>query len=169
MQSTVKTSPLLKERIEQVVPKRMEEMVKAIKNKDFNMFAEITMRDSNQFHAVCLDSFPPIFYLNDISRAIIKLVNEYNAISSDYKAAYTFDAGPNAVIYTLRENLDELAGLVKRYFMGEERGQIPSSFRVDAVPILEKGSVRHIIKTTVGDGPRIIEDGLLNEEGMPKS
>ncbi|CAG8477285.1 8024_t:CDS:1 [Paraglomus occultum] len=169
MQVTVKTSSLLKERIECVVPKRMEEMVKAIKDKDFDAFAELTMRDSNQFHAVCLDSFPPIFYLNDISRAIIRLVEEYNSTSCNYKAAYTFDAGPNAVIYTLRENADELVGLIKRYFMGEEREQIPSGFRADAVPIFEEGSVKQLIRTTVGDGPRVIEDGLLNEDGMPKS
>ena len=63
MQETVATSSLLKERIQHVVPKRMEQMKQAILDKDFDMFAELTMKDSNQFHAVCLDTYPPIFYM----------------------------------------------------------------------------------------------------------
>ncbi|KAG8214211.1 GHMP kinase, partial [Butyriboletus roseoflavus] len=60
----------------------------------------ITMKDSNQFHAVALDTDPPIFYMNDVSRAIITVVTEYNRVALEKggkrKAAYTFDAGPNA-------------------------------------------------------------------------
>src|SRR5690606_2101191 len=78
MQHTVNTSPLLQERIKHVVPERMKQMIEAIKKKDFSTFAEITMRDSNQFHAVCLDTYPPIFYMNDISRAIVRIITEYN-------------------------------------------------------------------------------------------
>ena len=51
------------------------------------------MQDSNQFHAVCLDTYPPIFYLNETSRAIIRLVTNYNAAVGEVRAAYTFDAG----------------------------------------------------------------------------
>lgn len=36
------------------------------------------MADSNQFHATCLDTLPPIFYLNDTSRQIIRLVHAFN-------------------------------------------------------------------------------------------
>jgi diphosphomevalonate decarboxylase len=62
MQQTVDTSPLFKQRLE-VVPERMAQMKRAIIDKDFDSFAELTMRDSNQFHAVCLDTYPPIFYM----------------------------------------------------------------------------------------------------------
>ena len=34
--------------------------------RDFETFGQLTMADSNQFHATCLDTYPPIFYLNDI-------------------------------------------------------------------------------------------------------
>ena len=64
---------------------------------------KITMQDSNQFHATCLDTYPPIFYMNDISKAIIRLVHVLNDHCGRVVAAYTFDAGPNAVIYTLAE------------------------------------------------------------------
>jgi len=37
-----------------------------------------TPQDSNQFHATCLDTYPPIFYMNDVSKRIIGLVHAAN-------------------------------------------------------------------------------------------
>ncbi len=65
--------------------------------RDFETFADITMMDSNQFHATCLDTFPPIFYMNDVSRAVVATVHALNKASGRNLCAYTFDAGPNAV------------------------------------------------------------------------
>ncbi|KAJ2709186.1 diphosphomevalonate decarboxylase, partial [Coemansia spiralis] len=79
MQTTVETSTLFPERVRAVVPKRMEAMQKAIAERDFATFATLTMQDSNQFHAVCLDTYPPISYMNDTSRAIVALVHAFNA------------------------------------------------------------------------------------------
>jgi diphosphomevalonate decarboxylase len=44
MQTSVKTSPLLKQRAESVVPERMQAMREAIQKKDFENFADITMK-----------------------------------------------------------------------------------------------------------------------------
>ena len=41
--------------------------------------------------------------MNDTSKAIIRLVHALNALNGSICAAYTFDAGPNAVIYTLEK------------------------------------------------------------------
>lgn len=57
-------NPLLEQ---EVVPKRIVDMEEAIKNRDFPSFARLACSDSNQFHAVCLDTSPPIFYMNDTS------------------------------------------------------------------------------------------------------
>ncbi|KAL9010028.1 MAG: hypothetical protein Q9173_004991, partial [Seirophora scorigena] len=78
MQNTVRTSPLFQKRAEDVVPKAMRAMEFAIQERDFEAFAKITMRESNSFHATCLDTEPPIFYLNDVSRAAIKGVEAVN-------------------------------------------------------------------------------------------
>lgn len=78
MGRSVENSELLKYRIENSVPKRIDAMVKAIKNKDFESFCEITMKDSNQFHAICLDTYPPCTYMNDVSHAIVDMVHTYN-------------------------------------------------------------------------------------------
>ncbi|CAK9180645.1 unnamed protein product [Ilex paraguariensis] len=67
MHESVETSMLIQHRAEEVVPERIIQMEEAIKNHDFLSFARLTCADSNQFHAVCLDTCPPIFYMNDTS------------------------------------------------------------------------------------------------------
>lgn len=189
MQRTVATSPLLQARI-QGVPDRMERISKAIQAKDFNTFAEITMQDSNQFHACCLDTSPPIFYMNDVSRSIIQLVTELNRASVEagkgLVAAYTYDAGPNAVIYALEENMKSIVELVNTYFPQKSfndrfglygggdvqiaKAEIMQGFKKDSMPVWPEGSVKEFIHTAVGDGPRTLgqEESLCDAKGMPK-
>nr|QMU26492.1 diphosphomevalonate decarboxylase [Agaricus subrufescens] len=190
MQRTVETSALLQHRIKEVVPRRMEEISKAIMERDFDAFARVTMADSNQFHAVALDTEPPIFYMNDVSRAIIGLIVEYNRVGVEegrgYRAAYTYDAGPNAVIYAPKENVKEIVELVVSYFPqregsfkdnfglfggGQVVGRIPAGFNENVAKRFEVGAVKGLIHTRVGDGPRKLGDGeaLLNGEGLPKN
>ncbi|KAK4054291.1 diphosphomevalonate decarboxylase [Microbotryomycetes sp. JL221] len=187
MQRTVETSALLQHRITNVVPQRMKLMEQAIRNKDFDTFAKHTMADSNQFHAVCLDTEPPIFYMNDVSRSIIALVTEYNRVSlaneGRLKAAYTYDAGPNAVIYALKQDIQEILAIVLRYFNQSKPFEdpfgikpdvttaLPRGFNEKVIPVLPQDSVSRIIHTEVGDGPRTLgsEASLLNDKGMPKS
>lgn len=85
MQRSVETSECLKYRAENIVPKRVQGMVDAIKEKNFDEFAKLTMQDSNQFHAICLDTYPPCVYMNDISHAIVDLVHAYNTIKRSNK------------------------------------------------------------------------------------
>lgn len=85
MKTSVETSQLLKHRAEVVVPQRICTMIEAIKSRDFETFADITMRDSNQMHAVTLDTYPPCVYMNDVSHAIADLVHTYNQIKSSNK------------------------------------------------------------------------------------
>lgn len=88
MKTSVQTSELIKYRAEVCVPKRVELMQKAIIQKNFTQFAELTMRDSNQMHAICLDTYPPCNYLTDISHAIIDLISSYNDASNSIKVIY---------------------------------------------------------------------------------
>lgn len=187
MQRTVETSPLLQHRIKHVVPERMKAIYEAIENRDFNTFAKITMQDSNQFHAVALDTDPPIFYMNDVSRAIISLIGEYNRVSVEaggsLKAAYTYDAGPNAVIYTLEENVKEIVELIVKFFpqsgqfrdpfglFGKDgvQGNVVEGFNTAVAKSFGIGAVKDLIHTRVGDGPRVLAPGedLLGVEGLP--
>ncbi|KAJ7594538.1 GHMP kinase [Mycena floridula] len=187
MQRTVETSTLLQHRIKNVVPQRMNDISDAILRKDFDAFAKITMADSNQFHAVALDTEPPIFYMNDVSRAIIALIVEYNRVAVEttgkVKAAYTYDAGPNAVIYTLKDNVKEIVSMIVKYFpQAESFKDVFGLFGGPVIPGVVAGfnenvskpfpvdSVKGLIHTRVGDGPRVLgpEESLLGGAGLPK-
>ncbi|TIA86204.1 hypothetical protein E3P99_03749 [Wallemia hederae] len=164
MQRTVETSPYLMHRAEQVVPQRMADITDAIKNKDFDKFADITMRDSNSFHATCLDTHPPIFYLTDVSRLIIGVVHALNEAAGRAVAAYTFDAGPNAVLYVQRKDKDLVLSIVNDLFGPCEGAQGAShstllheaKIDVDLTNFKHANGLSRIIQTTIGDGPRVV-------------
>lgn len=173
MQITVSTSSLFPHRASTVVPKHMELMTKAILEKDFQTFAEVTMKESNSFHATCADTFPPIFYMNDVSKAAIRVVENINAKAGKLVAAYTFDAGPNAVIYYEEESTAAVAGAVKS-FLGSVDGwqskdiAATSAEALDerAVQVLKDGVAR-VILTSVGGDPLKTEESLIAANGEP--
>jgi diphosphomevalonate decarboxylase len=175
MQQTVATSELFTHRANVVVPKRMEAMKKAVQGKDFEAFAELTMRDSNGFHATCLDTLPPIFYLNDTSRAAIRAVENINAKAGKAVAAYTFDAGPNAVVYYLEENTQLVASVFKAA-LGEKEGwegergakiESASAEHLDPIAVRKlNDGISRVILTGVGEGPIRIEDHLIDGKGQ---
>ncbi|CEP61092.1 diphosphomevalonate decarboxylase MVD1 LALA0_S02e06546g [Lachancea lanzarotensis] len=186
MQLTVATSDLFQERIQNVVPKRFEQMKQAIVSRDFPLFAELTMRDSNSFHATCLDSYPPIFYMNDTSRQIVKLCHQINAFFNETVVAYTFDAGPNAVLYYLQHNETKLMAFIYQVF-GQNQGwelkfsaQDLSAFKdyfadniADELAFeidenLHK-NISRVILTQVGPAPQNTEECLIDTTtGNPK-
>uniref|UniRef100_A0A671UXD8 Diphosphomevalonate decarboxylase n=2 Tax=Sparus aurata TaxID=8175 RepID=A0A671UXD8_SPAAU len=183
MQTSVQTSCLLKHRAESVVPGRMVEMIEALRRKDFAAFAELTMKDSNQFHATCLDTYPPIFYLNSVSQQVINLVHRYNRHYGETRVTYTFDAGPNAVIFILQQHVPEFVRVVQHFFPPETNGgQFIKGLPVKSASLSEElkraiglepmpKGISYVISTKAGPGPRIVEDPaqhLLGSDGLPK-
>ena len=185
MSDSVATSELLAFRAREVVPKRMKIIEEAIKARDFESFGKVTMMDSNQFHATCLDTYPPIFYMNDVSRSVIQMIHKYNAWAGEIRAAYTFDAGPNAVLYTLDKHVVELLALVLKYYpaMSEDLvGHYVSNvalareaFEFKLCPSLmetvektgrvhEHGDVKMVYCTRGGPGPQMLDpcDGVFD-------
>lgn len=132
MKQTVATSVLYKARLA-YLPQLTGEMKRAVLAKDFAKFGELTMRESSNMHSVMLDTWPPIMYLNDWSKEIIHAVHAYNQQASKIRAAYTFDAGPNAHIYTTE---DQVEGVKKM--------------------LSSIDGVRKIIVCKVGEGPRLL-------------
>jgi diphosphomevalonate decarboxylase len=74
--------------VENILPERLDKLRKAIDCRDFGELCEITMKDSNNFHAVCRDTYPPISYLNDTSNVIIKCIEKINEIAGEYIVIY---------------------------------------------------------------------------------
>lgn len=174
MQTTVETSTLSPARFKEIVPRRLSEIEKAIQERDFETFARVTMQDSNSFHAICLDSWPPIHYMNDVSRAAMNAVETANRKAGKLICAYTFDAGPNAVIYYLEEDAHRVAGVFKHILSRVQGwgGEFGESIRPNEFGGLEqktlmtlKSGVSRVICTSVGGGPEQIETHLVDEEG----
>mmetsp|Transcript_4948 Transcript_4948/g.17914 ORF Transcript_4948/g.17914 Transcript_4948/m.17914 type:complete len:340 (-) Transcript_4948:18-1037(-) len=183
MEESVRTSKLLAHRAQAVVPDRMVRMEQAIKDKDFAAFGKLTMEDSNQFHATCLDTWPPIFYLNDTSRAIIQFVHAFNEEMGQICAAYTFDAGPNAVLFVEEANLVKLAHRVSAAFPPSKDKTLEDHLADDELrnKVQEVGGweadqdmggrVKYIIHTKVGCGPSALteDESLIDlSSGLPK-
>ncbi|KAG4907438.1 hypothetical protein JHK86_055922 [Glycine max] len=194
MRESVETSLLLQHRAKEIVPKRILQMEEAIKNRDFASFSQLTCADSNQFHAVCLDTCPPIFYMNDTSHRIISIVEKWNRSEEAPQVAYTFDAGPNAVL--IARNRNAATSLIQRllyyfppnsddlssYIIGDK--SIAKDAGINGIQDVEalppppeikdnipsqkyKGDVSYFICTRPGRGPVLLSDSiqaLLNDE-----
>ena len=176
MQATVATSSLFATRAADVVPQRMGQMAAAIEARDFSTFAFLTMRESNSFHATCADTWPPIFYMNDTSRAAIRMVEAINIGEGETVAAYTFDAGPNAVIFFEEKNQDliyssfrAVVGHVPGWAQTGTPGQAVSPGQPvqvgETIASMLKTGVSRVIITSVGEGPRRVQDHLVDGQG----
>lgn len=169
MTRSVETSPFLRHRAAVVVPQRIDAMKRAIDTKNFADFAELSMQDSNQFHSVCLDTYPPCVYLNDTSHAIINAVHQYNAAWKQTKAGYTFDAGPNACILILKENVPHFVDYLQKVFpTTSSAGDFLRGIQTSTAALPESVSqtldlepvgldmLKYVIHTRIGDGPKVI-------------
>lgn len=184
MGNSVTTSDLLKYRAAHIVPHRIKEITNAILEKNFQKFAEITMKDSNQCHAICMDTYPPLHYMNATSMAIMNLVHSYNAFYGVNKIAYTFDAGPNACLFMLERSISDVAALIKHFFPSNVDNSkffiglpvmplehLPETL-INSMQVspIHRG-LQYVIHTQVGTGPELIEISsahLLDDAGIPK-
>lgn len=100
---TIETSSLFQHRLLKI-DEKIKLVESFVKNKHFEELGKLVMKESNEMHAVCLDSYPPIFYLNEKSIGVIKEVMKLN--EKNFVAFYSFDAGPNPFIFVLKSNYD---------------------------------------------------------------
>merc|ERR1711976_16408 len=120
MKTSKETSQFMQCRLDDILPKRLPEMREAIKSRNFDKVCEITMKDSNNIHAICRDTYPTITYMNDISLAIVRSVEKINKYFNKTVCAFTFDAGPNGFILLQKENCDLIAYLFTHVFLNEQ-------------------------------------------------
>ncbi|XP_045138985.1 diphosphomevalonate decarboxylase-like isoform X1 [Portunus trituberculatus] len=192
MKQTVATSSLMQHRISVSLTARIESMMKAIEEKDWPTFCDLTIADSNEMHAVCLDTFPPCVYMTDTSHAVASLLHKYNDLKTtesnvNHKVCYTFDAGPNACIFAPEAVAEEVLALLLQAFpppptqAAEEYVKgiptHPATLSKELTSLAEdcvqSGKLQYLIHTKIGDGPRVLVDpasSLLDSTtGLPKS
>ena len=169
MQRSLETSPLIRTRAESIVPERIQLIKAAVSERNFESLAKLTMMESNQFHAICMDTLPPLFYLTDTSREIISMVHLYNEQCGEVRVGYTFDAGPNACLLVLKEHVTQVLALIHYLFppSNEDRFVIGKSTSVSqsALPpgasslgiAPQKDGLKYVIHTAVGAGPRLLK------------
>jgi diphosphomevalonate decarboxylase len=142
MAATVKSSGLYKERV-RGVDERLQDLENAFREQNLVKLAKIVMIESNNMHATMLDTSPPIMYLDDTSREIMHAIEDLNRDTGSVIAGYTFDAGPNAHIITVKKYV----GII-----------------TDRLSKIE--GIKTLIMAGVGEGPRLLDssDSLINRE-----
>ena len=155
MQRTRETSTLFQARLTTINDK-IDKLIQAIRNKDFNTFAEIVMKDSSQFHAVCMDTYPPVIYLNNQSKHLIDLVHAYNHMNGNQnmKVAYTFDAGPNPFCFVREEHVEEFLELVNNFYPNDENSNVDDKFSSIKLPTMPN-ALERTVQTKIGTGPKV--------------
>ncbi|CAJ0945813.1 unnamed protein product, partial [Mesorhabditis belari] len=160
MQRTVETSTLLERRIE-CCDVNIDKICAAFSNRDFSAMADMIMRDSNNFHAVCMDTSPPLMYLNDVSRTIIRLVHVYNEKNGSTVIAYTFDAGPNATLYLEEDTVQDFLDFATKQLRFAESAQteveeILGHKLDESVNNGALAQILQVIYSQVGGGPQLL-------------
>ncbi len=117
MRTSIDTNPLYGGWVKYEEEEMNNQVIEAMKAKNFPKLAELIMKASNNLHQICLGTYPPIIYLTQKSMEIIDAISELN--KNGIKAAYTFDAGPNPVIFCIAKNKDEVMSSLTK-IMGSE-------------------------------------------------
>lgn len=124
--------------------------------------------------------------MNDVSRSIVRIVHAYNKWAGETRVAYTYDAGPNAVLYTLEKYVVEVGALMAHYFPSPTGAAVDGYFNdstfannVTAFTLNPEllvatdktgrapnaGDVKKIYHTKAGPGPQVLsneKDGNLD-------
>ncbi|CAD6198201.1 unnamed protein product [Caenorhabditis auriculariae] len=161
MRRSVETSALLPHRALVVVPQRVEKLSKAFEERDFETLATVIMQDSNQFHAICLDSHPPLKYLSESSWDFMVMVQEFNDSMGAVLAAYTFDAGPNACVFLEKTSVANFIKFANERFCLPQKGldEVREDYEIDE-DLRQNSSAKYaascVVVSQVGGGPRLI-------------
>lgn len=86
------TSPLQEARVAGA-PERLAQCRRAILERDFEAFAEVTELDCNLMHAVMMTSNPRLIYWQPGTLTVLEAVQRWRA--AGIPVCYTIDAGPN--------------------------------------------------------------------------
>jgi len=103
------TSPLQAARVADA-PRRLDLCRRALLERDFEALAGIVELDSNLMHAVMMTSTPPLFYWQESTLTVMRLVREWRR--GGLPVCYSIDAGPNVHVLTEGAEAGHVADLL---------------------------------------------------------
>lgn len=107
----VLTSPFFRMRQKNLI-KRIREITKALKEKNFKKFGELLEEEAIELHVIAMTSKPAIFYWNKGTLEVIDKINTMREIG--IQVYYTMDAGPNVHIICRSKDAKKVASRIKR-------------------------------------------------------
>lgn len=114
MKTSLKTCPVYYDWVNHeenvIIPKVLE----LVKKKDWSGLFDVIMECSNALHAVMMYTQPTIVYLNDQSFEIINTILNVNDKHGKTVCAYTYDAGPNAIVFTTKQYKEEVVSELEK-------------------------------------------------------
>jgi diphosphomevalonate decarboxylase len=103
--SLAPTSPLQAARVASA-PERLLQCKTALLAREFPALAEVVEMDSTMMHAVMMTSYPPLYYWEPLTLAVMQAVREWRA--EGLPVCFTIDAGANVHCLCLTEAADEV-------------------------------------------------------------
>ncbi|MEM0382963.1 MAG: diphosphomevalonate decarboxylase [Candidatus Anstonellales archaeon] len=113
MEITTRTDPLYWDWVKYEEYILLPHLISAMRSKDYPRVWELTMKASDGLHSSMLRSYPRIVYMNDASHRVAELIIELNQNHGRNIAAYSFDAGPNPIIFTTQEYVQKIVNVLR--------------------------------------------------------
>lgn len=101
------TSPLFKQRVDDIMNRRQKECIDAIRRRDFELLQKVAEEDSLDMHKVMKTSTPSLQYLSEDTYRIIDEVEVYRRMKH-LPVLYTMDAGPTVHLICTEEAKDDV-------------------------------------------------------------
>lgn len=113
MSQSVANSPYYRAWKEEVVPKHIEIIKKAISEKDFKALGEASESNALMMHAVAIATTPPVIYWNAGTLDIIHAVMDWR--DEGLPCYFTIDGGPQVKILCLERDAKEIARRIRAF------------------------------------------------------
>jgi diphosphomevalonate decarboxylase len=101
------TSPLFKQRVEDIMDHRQQDCIDAIRRRDFELLQKVAEEDSKNMHEVMKSSTPSLQYLSEDTYKIIDEIEVYRRMKN-LPVLYTMDAGPAVHLICTEEAKTEI-------------------------------------------------------------
>lgn len=113
MSQSVANSPYYRAWKEDVVPKHIEAIKKALSEKDFKALGEASESNALMMHAVAIATTPPVIYWNAGTMDIIHAVMDWR--EQGMECYFTIDGGPQVKVLCLEKDSEEIARRIREF------------------------------------------------------